>query len=247
MNTPSKSSSSNPPNRSNVHDGRSQRGPRRPRMLRGMRSTLRPAMVAATLWLLAGCSILAPIDPKDAVARYSPDPRVQPDPAWPRADWQLSVADPETTPAVDSLRIVVRPQPNEIQVYQGARWAKLPSSMVTDGILRTLEDSGRIRAVARQGSGIGADYKLVMDMRRFESEYATGASVPSAVIEINAKLLHVRDQQVVASHTFLQSVPATAPAVVDVVTAFEQALAANSRDIAGWILVSGNAHEQEAH
>ncbi|WP_223250270.1 ABC-type transport auxiliary lipoprotein family protein [Marilutibacter maris] len=212
-----------------------------------MRGALRPAMIAATLWLLAGCSILAPIDPKDAVSRYSLDPRVQPDPAWPQAGWQLSMADPETTPAVDSLRILVRTQPNEIQVYQGARWAKLPSSMVLDGILRALEDSGRIQAVARQGSGIGADYKLVMDMRRFQSEYADGAAAPTAVIEVSAKLLHLRDQQVVASRTFLQSVPASAPAVVDVVAAFEQALAANSRDIAGWILVSGNAHEREAH
>ncbi|MCF7221296.1 ABC-type transport auxiliary lipoprotein family protein [Marilutibacter chinensis] len=211
------------------------------------RAFIRLTACALALSLLAACSILGPVDPKDAVARYSLDPRVQADPAWPQADWQLSLADLDAAPAVDSLRILVRPQPNEVQVYQGARWAKLPSSMVLDGVLRALEDSGRIRAVARQGSGIGADYKLVMDLRRFESEYADGAALPSAVIEVSAKLLHVPDQQVVASRTFLQSQPAGAPAVVDVAAAFEQALAANSRDIAGWVLVSGNAHEHDAH
>lgn len=207
----------------------------------------RGAIVLLACSLLAACSILGPVDDKDAVARYSLDPRIPPDPGWPRADWQLVVSDPETTAAIDSLRIMVRPVPNEVQVYQGARWAKLPSSMVLDGVLRALEDSGRIQAVARQASGIGADYKLVMDLRRFESEYPAAAASPSAVIEVSAKLLHTTDQQVVASRTFLQSVPADSPAVVEVVAAFEQALAANSREMTGWILVSGNRHEHDAH
>src|SRR3546814_12581030 len=79
--------------------------------------------------------------------------------------------------------------------------------MVEDGVLRALEDSGRIGAVARQGSGINGDYKLVMDLRRFEADYA-GAAVPSATIEVNAKLLHSADQRVAASRTFQASRPA---------------------------------------
>src|SRR3546814_11720760 len=76
--------------------------------------------------------------------------------------------------------------------------------MLEDAVLRALEDSGHIGAVARQGSGIAGDYKLVMDVRRFEADYA-GAAVPAATIEINAKLLHPADQPGAASRTLLAS------------------------------------------
>src|SRR3546814_18855839 len=64
----------------------------------------------------------------------------------------------------------VRPTPDELQVYKGANWSRPPTLMLEDAVLRALEDSGHIGAVARQGSGIAGDYKLVMDVRRFEAE-----------------------------------------------------------------------------
>ncbi|SDY61896.1 cholesterol transport system auxiliary component [Lysobacter sp. yr284] len=199
------------------------------------------AGLAAAL-ALSGCSILDE-KPKTPTVQYAPDPRVPADPSWPQANWQLSVSVPSAARMIDSLRIAVRPSGDEVQVYKGAAWAKLPSNMIEDALLRTLEDSGKIAAVARQGSGIGADYKLVLDLRRFESDYA-GNAVPSAVIEINAKLFHNVDQKVVASRTFLQSTPAATTEVRDVVAAFERSLAAGTGEIAGWALVSGDAHEK---
>ena len=106
---------------------------------------------------------------------------------------------------------------------QGRRLGEDAERTGQDTVLHALEDSGKIPAVARQGSGIAADYKLVMDMRRFEADYA-GAAVPSATIEVNAKLLHAPDQDIVASHTFLQAVPAAGTDVASVAQAFDQAL-----------------------
>src|SRR3546814_8916152 len=99
----------------------------------------------------------------------------------------------------DSLRIAVRPTPGEIQVYKGANWSKPPTQMLEDAVLRALEDSGRIGAVARQGSGINGNYKLVMDVRRFEADYA-GAAIPSATIEVNAKLLDRKSTRLNSRH-----------------------------------------------
>jgi cholesterol transport system auxiliary component len=78
-------------------------------------------------------------------------------------------------------------------------------------------------------------------VRRFESDYA-GNSVPSATIEVTAKLLHVKTQQLAGSRTFLQTQPAASTAVPEVVAAFEQALTATSREIAGWALMTGEQH-----
>lgn len=200
------------------------------------------AMGAAAL-LLAGCGLLGGGGRKDAPTIYAPDPRVQADPAWPQVDWQLAVNHPDAARMVDSLRIAVRPTPGELQVYKAASWSKTPSEQVEDVLLRALEDSGRIPAVARQGSGIAADYKLVMDLRRYEADYAGGA-VPAATIEVNAKLLHAPDQEVVGSRTFLQAVPATSTDIASVAQAFSQALQGIGGELAGWTLATGDSHER---
>ena len=196
---------------------------------------------AAVLTLaLAGCSLLGSGGPRERGAIYSPDVRVQPDPSWPSVQWQLSIASASAARMIDSPRISVRPTASELQVYSGAAWSQPSTNLLETTVLRAFEDSGRISGVARSDVGIRPDYKLVMDIRRFESDYA-GREVPSATIEIAAKLLHSRDQRVVASHTFLEAQPAAGTAVPQVVAAFEQALAAVSVDIVGWTLVNGQA------
>ena len=189
---------------------------------------------------LAGCSILG--GSKEPTTVYAPDPRVAPDAAWPHVDWQLEIARPDAARNIDSLRIAVRPTPGELQVYKGASWAKTPSEQLQDTVQRALEDSGKIEGVAGKGSGVAADYTLLMDLRRYESDYA-GNAVPAATIEVNAKLLHSPDQAIVASHTFLQADPAGATDAASVAAAFGTALGQIGHDIAGWVLVNGAARQ----
>ncbi len=192
--------------------------------------------------LLAGCSVFGD-EQRDPVIIYAPQVDVATDPTWPAVTWQLSVSRPTAARVVDSPRIAVRPAPNELQVYRSVSWSQPPSDLIETTVLRTLEDSGKIPSVARSGVGIRADYKLVMDLRRFEADYA-GAAVPSAVIELNAKLLHAAEQRVVASRTFLQSQPAAGTEVAQVTSAFDQALERLGSDVVGWTLVSGQADAQ---
>lgn len=205
--------------------------------------TKRSLLLAALVLTLSACGVLG--GSKDAATIYAPDPRVQADPSWPSVRWQLSIDHPDAARMVDSLRIAVRPVPGELQVYKGASWSKTPTEQLEDVLLRALEDSGKIPAVARQGSGIAADYKLVMDLRRFEADYA-GNAVPSATIEANVKLLHSPDQEIVGARTFLQAVPAGAADVGSVSAAFGQSLERIGGEIAGWVLATGEAHERSA-
>ena len=154
---------------------------------------------------------------------------------------------PTAARILDGSRIAVSPVPGELQVYKGAMWARTPPEMLEETVLRMLEDSGKIPSVARQGSGIGAEYRLVMDIRHFESRYDAGGSTPAAVIEVNAKLLHVPDQSVAGSRTFRQSQPAGGTDVALVADAFGQALGTLSREVAGWTLATGNQHQRQPH
>jgi cholesterol transport system auxiliary component len=195
------------------------------------------ALIAGAL--LGGCSILS--GNKEPATIYAPDPRVAPDPSWPQVAWQLEIARPESARMVDSLRIAVRPTPNELEVYRGASWAKTPSEQIADAVLRALEDSHKIAAVASKGSGMAADYTLLMELRRYEADYA-GNALPAATIELNAKLLHSPDQAIVASRTFLEAVPASGTDTAAVAQAFASALGALANDLAGWTLTAGEAN-----
>ena len=199
------------------------------------------AFLLLAAMVLGGCSVLG--GPKEAVTIYAPQVQVGTDPGWPQVDWQLSIGRPNAPRIIDSVRIAVRPTPGEIQVYKNAVWAREPGEQLQDALLRVLEDSGRIGAVVRQGSGIAADYRLELDLRRYEADYAGGA-VPAATIEVNAKLVHAGDRAVVASRTFTQAVPASGTQVAVVAEAFGQALGAIASEIGGWTLGSGAAHEQ---
>lgn len=199
------------------------------------RPAMRLAAAALASLLLGGCIITG----KNPVTIYSPLVQVAAEPAWPRVDWSLSIASATATRMLESTRIAVRPQPGELQVYRNAIWSQPAPVLIEDAVLRTLEDSGRIDGIARQASGIRADYKLVLDIRRFEADYlAPGldGGAPAAVIEVNAKLLDARSQEVAASRTFLQSQAAAGTATAQVVAAFEQGLKTVTTDIAGWTL-----------
>lgn len=193
---------------------------------------------------LAGCSVLASGD-RHPITIYAPQARVAVDPSWPRVDWQLAVAKPAAARLVDSPRINGRPTPGELEVYRGATWSQPATDMLEDALLRGFEDSGRIGAVARIATGIRSDYKLAIDLRRFESDYA-GNARPAATIELNAKLIHSLDQRVVASRTFLVAEPAADTTVASVTTAFETALGRTTGELIGWTLAAGQA-DWQAH
>lgn len=188
---------------------------------------------------LAGCSILGS-EQRDPVTIYAPQVHVPVDPNWPAVTWQLAVYQPTAARIVDSPRIAVRPVPGELQVYKGVSWAQPATDIVEALVLRTLEDSGKIPGVAMSSSGLRADYRLVMELRRFESDYA-GNALPSATIELNAKLLHASDQRVVSSRTFLQVEPASGTEMPQVAPAFDRALEKLGAELVGWVLTSGEA------
>ena len=203
------------------------------------RTALRNALLVILALALSGCSVLVGTQ-RDPVTLYAPQLAAQPDPSWPRADWQLAIAQPSGTRLVDGTRIGVRPVPGELQVYRGAAWAQPATDMIEAGVLHVLEESGKLAGVGRVATGLRADYRLLMDVRRFEADYA-GGPMPAATIEVSATLLNHRDQRSVARHTFTRVQPAAATDVASVAAAFDQSLAAISADIAGWTLVQGQA------
>lgn len=198
-----------------------------------LRKSLLVLALAATL---GGCGSIG--GPKIAIKVYDPVTRVQADPAWPQVDWSLTVLTTAGIEALDSVRIAVRPTPNELQAYRGAAWADTAPDLLRAKLVAAFEDSGRIPAVSRWGGGGGerSDFSLVLEVRAFETDYGSGA--PEAVIEVQARLGHRRSGGF-STHRFRQAVPGSSAQIPDMVAAFGQALSALSTDVVGWTLVEG--------
>jgi cholesterol transport system auxiliary component len=190
----------------------------------------------------AACSILPE---KTEVSIHAPHPKVQPQASWPRVDWQLVVPRPNAPALIDSPRIVVRPTPGELQVYKAAIWTQPVPELLQDAVVHAFEDSGRIAGVARRGERLSSDFELRLDVRRFEADYGD-AAVPSAVVEIGARLVSDRGSRVVAQRLFKHAVPAPGTAVPQVAATFEQAMGQAISEIVGWTLTEGQRHRAPA-
>lgn len=210
---------------------------RRPTAL--LHAPLRLAALAGFL-ALAGCGLLPKNEP---IALYRPEPRVAIDAAWPKADWQLQIARPVADASSDSARILVRPRAGELQVYKGAAWTQPAPDIVHDALMRAFVDSGRFAGVARRGEGVSPRYELLLDLRRFESDYADGAT-PTVRIAIGARLVHNADNRIVASRVFEADVPAEGTGVAYINTAFEQGLGDVSSKLVGWVLAEGRGADR---
>jgi cholesterol transport system auxiliary component len=187
--------------------------------------------------LLAGCNILPE---QTSIALYSPQPQVATDAAWPTVDWQLSIPRPHADASLDSDRILVCPRPGELQVYKGAAWNQAAPDLVHDVLLRAFDDSGRMRGVARRGEGVNAAYELLLDLRRFESNYTGADGAPHARIELGARLVHNTDNRIVASRLFVADVAADGAEIAQINRAFERGLGETAAQLIGWTLSEGN-------
>lgn len=202
----------------------------------------RAVVALALAAALAACS---PLPAKRTSAQiYTAEPRIAVDEGWPQVTWQLVVVRPVASQLLDSNRIAVRPRPGQLQVYRDAVWVESAPNLVQNAILRGFEDSGRIVAVGRPGTGLRADYSLSLDLRRFETDYPADGGAPQVRVEIRARLLDAVSNQVLASRTFAAATPLSDTATPAAVAAFEPTLGQVAQDIVGWTLVTGEANAQ---
>ena len=116
-----------------------------------------------------------------------------------RARGSIAIALPTTIRVIDSERVVIQPTPGEVNYLSGARWSDRVPRLVQSRIMQAFENSGRVRAVTREGDSLRTDYKLDTEIREF------GVFVSpqqEAVVELSVKLVNAQTNRVVASEVF---------------------------------------------
>lgn len=198
------------------------------------------ALALSCLLLLTACAGLLPkSEPQQVFAPRLPALERN---DWPKATWQLQVGKPTASRMLDSARIVVLPNPGEMQFYSGSSWSDSAPEWLHVLIVRAFEDSGSIIGVGRQASGMRGDYLLLLDLRALQAEYHSPAAPPVGVFEVGAKLVHPASNRVLASRRFRAEEPATSTSVADAVSAIERAMSSQVEALLRWTLETGEAN-----
>jgi len=185
------------------------------------------ALVGCASWLGSG-------DAREHPTIYAPTPHLALNRSGPALDASVLIAAPSAAPMLDSPRIVIRLAGDELQFLRAARWSRSAPELLQAALLHVLEDSGKVQ-VARQDSGLAADWLLVMDLRRFEADYSQGP-VPSIEIVVSAKLLNRQDKRIISSQIFNHSEPAQTSSTDAIISAFTEGVSKITLKLAEWVL-----------
>jgi cholesterol transport system auxiliary component len=143
---------------------------------------------------------------------------------------QLAIAEPVTIQAFEGERIIVKDAAGAVSFLPGGQWADRLPRLVQARLVQTFENASRIRAVARSGDRIVADYQLTSDIRAFQID----AAANEAVVEMSAKVIHDRSGRIVNARVFSARVPVGAIDAPNAAQALDRALSNVLLDIVRW-------------
>jgi cholesterol transport system auxiliary component len=202
-----------------------------------MSAPSRRLVVAALAVAPAACSSLLP--PAGAPPKlYTLTPAADFPPDGAHVSWQLLVDVPASAVALDTDRIALSRSATTIDYFADAAWTDRAPLLVQSLLVQSFENSGRITAIARESLALRADYILRPELRHFEADYA-GGGVPSAHVQIGAKLVKMPERTIVAQQRVDTRAPARENQIPAIVEAFNTALHEAMRKLVDWALDAG--------
>ncbi len=186
------------------------------------------------LILVPGCSVLQSATASQDT--YELTPLSQNSAPSRRGGRHLLVELPTATAAIASDRIVIKPNPLQVQSLPGVRWVDNATDHVRLLLVRSLANTGRFGLVTGPESGPLPDIILLTDLNAFQAETSSGDQNTVNVI-IGMTLTLVRDTgNVVASRSFGRTVVAPSGSEVDILNAFNQAMTGVLGEVVPWVV-----------
>lgn len=217
-------------------------------------------MVLMTSLLLSACSVLpkpsplrtfqlpdAPLATLSATQPATQSPaRAAPLPITLRIDT------PSANTLLDSMRILVQPDSEEIKIYAGSRWQDRAPVLIQDRLIAALRSDGRLNAVISSNSPANNSVLLSSTLTGFHSRYDDNnqnsgqnngkGGIPAAVIELDAQLIDSGRGSVIATQRFTVSQEASDESIEAVVRAFGKAADQLDQQVVDWTLSRLSQH-----
>ncbi|CNJ34947.1 ABC-type transport auxiliary lipoprotein family protein [Yersinia rohdei] len=205
------------------------------RSLKVMRSAGRGTwllMLSMLAMLLSACTIL-PSAPVSQVYLL-PVPAATTAPHGQSVNWSLRVSQPATNQFINSSRIAVQPEGQEIAVYKNSRWTDPTPILVRNRLIQEFRTDGRIPAVSSDDDSLQADVELSGDLSAFQGVYLAGNS--EVLIRFDARLVRISDRRIIATRHFEIRQPIKGSQMDEVIDAFGLASNQLATQVLNWTL-----------
>jgi len=196
---------------------------------------IRPSWSAAALTLalgLGGCITLFPKEPPAQLYRF--DVNLPTAPASEGAPIAVRVGALDFDAAASGDRMLTV-DGDKVAYVDGGRWEAPAAELFQESVWHAFNTAGgRARLV---GPGPGkADYRLILQVTRFEARYVNGpAAAPSIIVHLHATMERQSDLAVVGEKEFDATTPASDNRVGPIVEAYDQAATQSVGDMVAWV------------
>lgn len=195
----------------------------------------RVALLVLALGALGGCAGLATIGAvTEPVELYEVSPKSTYDASLPEVTAQLVVEEPTAASSVNTDRIAVKPNFYQVEYFPRGRWVDRAPLMVQTRLVESFENTGKVASVGRQAIGLSSDFTLISELREFQAVVRDEGGPLEVHIQLNMKIVKEPQGLIIASQSFSHDAVAASDDMLEVVSAFDEALGKAMRDAVEW-------------
>lgn len=155
---------------------------------------------------------------------------------------QIIVPEPSALMSLDTEKIAIVSADGSLSALTDGQWSDAVVRIVQTAIVRGLEDSKAFAGVSRPLEELAADFRLAIDVRRFQ----IGAGQASEV-ELGGKIIDSKGR-IVAAEVFRSLAPIGATDAAAAVAGFDQAMGKAGPELIAWVarVIAGQATSKPA-
>ena len=177
--------------------------------------------LALTALLLTGCSSILPKGQPPAALYTLNFPVIDTTQTAAKIPVNLQILMPQAAPGLETERIALRKDDNQIDYYKDARWSGSLSAIIQSATVQGFDGTHRLASVSNDLIPAKRDYSLTMDIHDFQTQYKNGK--PVAFVTMSAKLIGDKDNAIIATNTYHEEETASADNLRDIIAAFDRA------------------------
>lgn len=152
---------------------------------------------------------------------------------------QIVVPEPSALSSLDSEKIATVSSDGVLSAVPDGQWSDAVTRIVQTTIIRGLEDSRAFAGVSRPLDDLTADFRLAIDIRKFQI-----GSGPAAEVEIGGKIIDGKGR-IIASQVFRGTAPAADESAAAAVAAIDLAFGKTGPDLVAWAARTVAEHTQQ--
>lgn len=134
----------------------------------------------------------------------------------------LKIIKPQVAPGLDTERIALRQNDNQIDYYADVKWAADASTMIQSVLVENFEATHRLKAVSNDLVTLKNDYTLLVDIRDFQVDYKS-ARQPQAHIRMTVTLVNASGNDVIRTLSYEQVEKIADENMTSITKAFDKA------------------------